>query len=144
MHTLFRFVRMYGAFFLLGLFLQGCKYEQPNAKTVTLEPVKKPGREQKAAKNGSADAPAYVLETLAHICTHGEAPAGYVGGRTFQNREKRLPLNDEKGHPIRYREWDVHPKEPGKNRGAERLVTGSDQSAWYTRDHYKSFRKISE
>jgi len=36
----------------------------------------------------------------------------------------------------------VNPRMPGKNRGPERLVTGSDGSAYYTADHYKSFIKI--
>jgi ribonuclease T1 len=86
--------------------------------------------------------PAKVGRVLAHIDRTGEAPDGYVGGRHFGNFENRLPKRDPRGRPIRYREWDVNPKVPGKNRGAERLVTGSDQSAHYTRDHYKSFIRI--
>ena len=35
-----------------------------------------------------------------------------------------------------------HPLVPGKNRGAERMVTGSDKSAWYTADHYETFKRI--
>ena len=89
-----------------------------------------------------AAAPAYVLRVLDYVQKNGRAPEGYVGGREFQNREKRLPAEGSGGRIIRYREWDVHPKAEGKNRGAERLVTGSDQSAWYTKDHYKSFLKI--
>ncbi|WP_425552676.1 ribonuclease domain-containing protein [Kribbella alba] len=34
---------------------------------------------------------------------------------------------------------DVNPKVKGVDRGSERLVTGSDGSAWYTTDHYQSF-----
>lgn len=90
----------------------------------------------------ASDVPAYVLEVLAFVEKNGEAPEGYVGGRAFQNREKRLPQTDPSGQRIRYREWDVHPKVAGQNRGAERLVTGSDRSAWYTKDHYKTFLKI--
>ncbi len=90
----------------------------------------------------AANVPAYVLEVLAFVGKNGTAPEGYVGGREFQNREKRLPQNGPAGQRIRYREWDVHPKVAGKNRGAERLVTGSDRSAWYTKDHYQSFLKI--
>ncbi len=40
---------------------------------------------------------------------HGEPPPGYVGGRVFGNRERRLPRGS-------YREYDVNPKVPGKNR----------------------------
>ncbi len=64
---------------------------------------------------------------------HGDPLPGYVGGRTFQNRERKLPSG-------RYREYDVNPKVPGRNRGPERLVieqrTGK---AYYTDDHYLTF-----
>jgi ribonuclease T1 len=86
--------------------------------------------------------PDYVLDVLSFIRKNGEAPEGIVGGREFQNREKRLPAKASDGKKIRYSEWDVHPKVKGQNRGPERLVTGSDHSAYYTRDHYKSFIKI--
>lgn len=64
---------------------------------------------------------------------HGNPLPGYVGGRTFQNRERRLPSG-------RYREYDVNPKISGRNRGPERVVieqrTGK---AYYTGDHYVTF-----
>jgi ribonuclease T1 len=83
--------------------------------------------------------PDYVRKTYNFIITHGDAPHGYYGGRTFQNREKRLPLKTPRGQAIHYREWDVHPRRDGVDRGAERLVTGSDGSAWFTANHYQSF-----
>ncbi len=83
------------------------------------------------------EVPQKVIVVLEHIRKHGKAPKGYVGGRKFFNREKRLPLN------IEYREWDVNPKVKGKNRGAERLVTSND-NAYYTRDHYETFILIEE
>ena len=43
---------------------------------------------------------------------------------------------------IAYQEWDVNPKVEGVNRGTERLVTGSDGSAYVTADHYRTFTKI--
>jgi guanyl-specific ribonuclease Sa len=52
-----------------------------------------------------------------------------------------LPGTDANGTSVTYREWDVNPY-TGANRGAERLVTGSDRSAWYTNDHYNSFVRI--
>ena len=67
---------------------------------------------------------------------------GYVGGRVFSNREKIVPQYDDKGNPIDYQEWDVNPKIEGQNRGTERILTGSDGRAWYTNDHYKSFKEI--
>ena len=91
---------------------------------------------------GGAQAPAYALEVLSYIRRNGEAPKGYVGGREFMNKEKRLPQKDVSGQRIRYSEWDVHEKVPGQNRGPERLITGSDHSAYYTADHYKNFLRI--
>jgi ribonuclease T1 len=38
----------------------------------------------------------------------------------------------------------VQSYQPGTNRGAERLVTGSDGSAYYTSDHYQTFRRIQQ
>jgi len=38
--------------------------------------------------------------------------------------------------------WDVNPKVPNLDRGLERIVTGSDGSAWYTTDHYHTFHRI--
>jgi guanyl-specific ribonuclease Sa len=86
--------------------------------------------------------PEKVAEVLKYIDEHGRAPRGYVGGRTFANREKRLPRAGRSGDPIRYREWDVNPKIRGRNRGPQRLVTGSDGSAYYTADHYRTFIRI--
>lgn len=119
---------------LISLFLTACRREQPNV------PPETPGTPVPATQRDKA--PPYVWATLQHIRATGKAPEGYVGGRTFENREKRLPRASPQGQPVRYREWDVHPKVQGVNRGAERLVTGSDQSAWYTKDHYRSFTRL--
>ncbi len=86
--------------------------------------------------------PQKVYEVLKYIKANHRAMPGYVGGRVFSNREKIVPQFDETGKPIKYREWDVNPKVQGQNRGAERILTGSDGSAWYTNDHYKSFKEI--
>lgn len=58
------------------------------------------------------------------------------------NRGGDLPAADASGKPIIYQEWDVNPKQPGRSRDAERIVTGSDGSAWYTGDHYKTFTRM--
>jgi len=88
--------------------------------------------------------PPKALEVLAYIRKHNRAPEGYVGGRKFGNFEKLLPQKTKVGQPIQYREWDVNPKQEGRNRGAERLVTSSDSRAWYTRDHYNSFVEVKK
>ncbi|ORM09189.1 ribonuclease domain-containing protein [Prescottella equi] len=69
-----------------------------------------------------------------------DAP-GTQGGRTFGNHEGRLPATDG-GGKIRYQEWDVNRKVDGRGRDAERIVTGSDGSAWYTDDHYETFARM--
>jgi ribonuclease T1 len=89
-----------------------------------------------------AGVPAKVMQVLEYVDKHGEAMPGYQGGRAFGNFERRLPQTDAQGRRIRYREWDVNPLRPGVNRGAERLVTGQDGSAYYTADHYETFIKI--
>lgn len=60
------------------------------------------------------------------------------GGDGYQT----LPKTDSNGNPITYKEWDVNPKIKGQDRGLERLVTGSDGSAWKTTDHYKTFTQM--
>lgn len=90
--------------------------------------------------------PKAARETLAYIRKHQSAPPGYVGGRRFGNYgrggEQKLPVQDAQGRTIQYQEWDIHPKIKGRNRGPERLVTGSDGRAWYTADHYFSFTEL--
>lgn len=86
--------------------------------------------------------PAKVQQVLKFVDEHDEAPAGYEGGRSFGNFERHLHTHDKSGRPIKYREWDVNPLQPGVNRGPERLVTGSDGTAYYTADHYQTFQRI--
>jgi ribonuclease T1 len=88
--------------------------------------------------------PDYVVATLRYIKEHSVAPENYVGGRKFGNYENYLPEKTNNKQSINYQEWDVHPKVRGQNRGAERLVTGSDGRSWFTKDHYKSFIEIKE
>ena len=95
-----------------------------------------------AAKKTKLAVPEKVLKVLAYFDKNGKAMEGYEGGRNFGNFEKRLPQKDDKGKRIKYQEWDVNPLRPGVNRGAERLITGSDGHAYYTADHYNTFRKI--
>lgn len=68
---------------------------------------------------------------------NGVPPEGYVGGRTFNNREGLLPSGG------RYKEYDIHPRIQGQNRGRERIVVDSQTNqAWYTSDHYGSFESM--
>ena len=79
-----------------------------------------------------------VLATLARIESGGPFPHRQ-DGTVFQNREGRLPPRP-RGY---YREYTV--ATPGApNRGARRLVAGSDGDLWYTSDHYNTFVRIDE
>lgn len=90
--------------------------------------------------------PPQAFTTLAEIDNGGwpdsaNAP-GTKGGITWQNRDGDLAKTTPDGTRITYQEWDVNPKPRGQGRDAERIVTGSDGSAWYTGDHYDSFIRM--
>jgi len=89
-----------------------------------------------------ASLPIEARQTLTLIRQGGPFPYE-KDGTVFQNREERLPLK-ERGY---YREYTVDT--PGLNhRGARRIVTGGPKTkpaqAYYTQDHYESFRLIVE
>jgi guanyl-specific ribonuclease Sa len=84
-------------------------------------------------------APAHAWDVLARIDAKGAPMPGYKGGSEFLNVQGRLPSGDAANASISYREWDVNPYVKGIDRGAERLVTGNDGSAYFTSDHYDSF-----
>ena len=68
------------------------------------------------------------------------------GGKNFKNDGRGggqvLPPTDGQGNAITYRERYVNATPAGARRDAERIVTGSDGSAYYTADHYQTFTKI--
>ena len=77
-----------------------------------------------------------LLETIQQH--GGNALPGYIAGRVFQNRERRLPRG-------LYREYDVNPKVRGRSRDAERIVIEQDTGkAYYTDDHYRTFIPLNE
>ncbi len=76
-------------------------------------------------------------------------PGTKKGGGKFANDGRgsgqTLPKTDANGKPITYKEYDVNPAPTGgKNRGVERMVTGSDGKTYYTSDHYKTFTEIKD
>lgn len=93
------------------------------------------GQRHRAAKDPLQKA----KDLLKAIRQHGgNALPGYIGGREFQNRERRLP----QGH---YREYDVNPKVRGRSRDAERIVIEQDTGrAYYTGNHYRTFIPLTE
>jgi len=92
---------------------------------------------------GDTSVPAKATDVLAQIQKSGTAPFGYKGGGAFLNDGRSgtqvLPKVDASGVPVTYREFDVNPLRRGVNRGAERIVLGSDGKAYYTGDHYNTF-----
>lgn len=58
-------------------------------------------------------------------------------GSVFGNRERLLPLRPT-GY---YREYTV-PTPGSSDRGARRIVKGAAGELFYTRDHYRSFKRI--
>jgi guanyl-specific ribonuclease Sa len=137
---------------VLGALLHRGSFTEPQGRQEA--PATPPGNDSETGSTPHRPArprlpegiPAKVATVLEHIDNDHQAPDGYEGGRTFHNfgraNEERLPLKDKEGNAISYQEWDVHPKIHNVNRGAERLVTGSDGSAYYTSDHYRTFTKI--
>jgi guanyl-specific ribonuclease Sa len=121
-------------------------YRAGSPDQVLLTAVVLPHADRDHAEALPAATAAKVAKVLKHIDEYRAAPDGYEGGRTFLNLgrdgEQALPRRDTRGKPITYHEWDVNARVPGRNRGAERLVTGSDGSAYYTADHYRTFTKI--
>src|SRR4030095_3615257 len=67
---------------------------------------------QQAIEHTAPEKAYALLETLKR--RNGEPLPGYVGGKTFHNRERRLPGG-------RYKEYDVNRRLPGHSRDAERL-----------------------
>ena len=92
---------------------------------------------------GPCNIPSKASNVLTHVQNTGNAPTGYRGGRTFMNDGRGggqvLPRQDAVGNPIIYKEYDINPYQRGVNRGAERIVIGSDGRAYYTSDHYSTF-----
>ncbi|HEX7308343.1 ribonuclease domain-containing protein [Lentzea sp.] len=78
--------------------------------------------------------PAEAVKTWKLIEANGPFPYPRNDGVTFENREKRLP-QQKSGY---YKEYTV-PTPGSPDRGARRLVTGSEKEVFYTGDHYSSF-----
>jgi guanyl-specific ribonuclease Sa len=133
---------IYGFFFLIltGFILY---YFLTQNKTISVKPTEINTFEiPEKSDILSRGVPVYVIEVLTYVKKYNEPKKGYIGGRKFFNREKRLPERENSGKKIEYKEWDVHPGKINKNRGPERLVTGSNNKAYYTHNHYRDFTEI--
>ncbi|MEV0360321.1 ribonuclease domain-containing protein [Nocardia sp. NPDC050697] len=130
---------------LVGLFARGTDDPGTATPSATTQPAK-PAAPSTDRKAQAPDIPARAYETLKEIDAgrwpdSADAP-GTKGGDRWQNREGTLPRTGTDGKPVTYQEWDVNPKQRNRNRDAERIVTGSDGTAWYTGDHYATFTRM--
>jgi len=82
--------------------------------------------------------PPRAYTVVRHVRAKGSAPAGFKRGEAFRNKEGRLPANGK------YREYDIDPlPPPGTARNTERIVIDElTGNAWYTSDHYLSFKPM--
>jgi ribonuclease T1 len=129
-----RFSQCLVAVFLFGLVVCAGL----NAGTALAEPLSQSPPAVTQDHGAVSVAPLKAQDLLKRLQERDGAPLpGYIGGRDFQNRERRLPRG-------RYREYDVNPKIRGRSRDAERLVieqrTGK---AYYTGDHYRTFTPLN-
>lgn len=90
--------------------------------------------------------PSRVLVTL-NLIDQGKWPAaaaapGTRGGDPWYNLEKKLPVYDKNGKKLHYQEWDINPKKKRRHRDAERIITSDQGDAWYTLDHYRTYKRI--
>lgn len=117
---------------------------QSVAASATAKPTAKAGNA--SAVSRVAGVPERAYQTLVEIDA-GRWPdsagaPGTKGGDQWMNRDGTLAKTDSSGKTITYKEWDVNPKKRGQSRDAERIVTGSDGSAYYTGDHYETFTRM--
>nr|WP_306821309.1 ribonuclease domain-containing protein [Peribacillus asahii] len=81
--------------------------------------------------------PKEATNTLKYVKKNGHPKQGYKGGGVYKNSNELLPTN------TKYKEYDIFPKKKGENRGAERIVIGENGKAYYTNNHYKTFRTMN-
>jgi len=84
------------------------------------------------------DLPREARDTLVLIRQGGPFPYKR-DGVVFGNRERRLPSRP-RGY---YREYTV-PTPGARDRGARRIIAGTQGDYYYTDDHYNTFRWIRE
>jgi guanyl-specific ribonuclease Sa len=71
----------------------------------------------------------------------GSSPVPKGKRSEWGNAGQRLPSYTPNGTMITYTEWDIE-SHPHGQRGANRLITGSDRSAYFTGNHYRGFEAI--
>lgn len=108
-------------------------------------PAEQAGPRVDLANTVHAEVPDRAGRTLALIDAGQWPPndgSGTRGGTTWPNRDGALPRTDVAGNPVQYLEWDVNRKQPGQARDSERIVTGSNGTAWYSPDLFRTFEQM--
>lgn len=85
---------------------------------------------------GDAEERAAIV-AIARAIDRGGPFAYRKDGAVFANRERQLP-EQPRGH---WREYTV-PTPGSPDRGARRIIAGKTGELFYTRDHYRTFRRI--
>lgn len=108
-------------------------------------PAPAPTAAPEAAPAPGGEREQQVQRVIAAMDATGRPPEGVAqGGRKggpkglFDNAQGRLP-RQPRGY---YTETDVWPRQPGRNRGVERLVFGKAGEVYYTGDHYRTFTQV--
>ena len=135
---LFPRIRRFSQCLLTGLLLGLVVCARLNAGTSLAEPLIQSPPAVTQDHGAVPMAPIKAQDLLKRLQERDGAPLpGYIGGREFQNRERRLPRGN-------YREYDVNPKIRGHSRDAERLVIEQHTGkAYYTGDHYRTFTPLN-
>lgn len=105
-----------------------------------------PGAIDTAAETAATAIPKESQEVIQSIRESGVIAQGGVRGPAVpeefandgRNGSPILPRGTA-SDPITYREWGTIPDPANPKPGGERIVTGSDGSAYYSPDHYKTF-----
>ena len=96
-----------------------------------------PSTTQTAGRTPLSSLPAQAAQTVALIERGGPFPYPRNDGAVFHNNERALPGKSD-GY---YREYTV-PTPGSADRGARRIITGSEGEVYYTPDHYGSFLRL--
>ncbi|MFE5795023.1 ribonuclease domain-containing protein [Streptomyces sp. NPDC056503] len=106
------------------------------APAPSVAPTAPPSRASGLPTVREAELPPEARRTLALIRAGGPFPYA-KDGSVFSNFERILPPR-KRGY---YHEYTV--RTPGeRDRGARRVVTGTEGERYYTDDHYESFREV--
>jgi len=113
-----------------------CSQDDPGASSGSAERTRGTDPVSGLSWVDAGSLPPEALDTLELIDAGGPFPYEQDGG-VFFNNERILPLQD-RGY---YHEYTV--ETPGSDdRGARRIVAGTDGELYWTGDHYQSFERI--